>query len=401
MLNHNDNEVATVEAVVELIDTTHATTVVLHGDYSNSSVDDGNNDHSTGGGFEALVVLHATRWLPSLLDSLLRGAGQVMFLNSIFSGLLVAVALVAGKTWVGLLGLLGGFVATVTATVAGVQLEGAAMLHEGLLSYNGVLVGCAFAVFLNDGRPWEGGSVVATVVGASFSSMVSLALKAMHPKTPSWTWGFNIVAIPVLLFVRPFDVTNTATAVGQQVNTNTTLLNATAVPTTSTPPMEAVHFLHAIVSGMSQIFVLDSVVAGGLLIAACFVFSPCLAATGVLGSAIGTLTALIACNVDQVGLVAGLHGYNPALTALAVAVFFVPTGQALVLGLGGAIATSVLSAGASAAFGGAFSSPVLTMPFCVVASFCFYLGSIDVIPGLRIAPTPHSPEGNFKFRRAG
>jgi len=402
---------STAEAVIEMTDTAHAT-------ISRGGSDDmyGHDDPALTSAskitqlFEAMELFHAKRWpcLPSVLDSFLRGAGQVIFLNSIFSGLLVIVALFVGNPWLGSLGFLGGLVATIAAAVARVQLEGADMFHDGLLSYNGVLVGCAFAVFLNDGHSWEWRSVVATIVGASFSAMMSLVLKAIYPKMPSWTWGFNIVAIPVLLFVRPLDVTTATAAVGQQVNTttlNTTAAAAaaaaaaaTAAAATTTTPMEAIQFLCATFSGMSQIFVLDSVIAGALLVVACFVFSPCLAATGVFGSALGTLTAL-ACNADHASLIAGLHGYNPALTALAVGVFFVPTGHALVLGIGGAIATSVLSTGTSAAFGTAFSTPVLTAPFCVVASFCFYLGSSGLIPGLRIAPSPHSPEGNFKFRR--
>ena len=393
---------STAEAVIEMTDTAHAT--ISRGGSAPTSASKITQL------FEAMELFHAKRWpcLPSVLDSFLRGAGQVIFLNSIFSGLLVIVALFLGNPWLGSLGFLGGLVATIAAAVARVQLEGADMFHDGLLSYNGVLVGCAFAVFLNDGHSWEWRSVVATIVGASFSAMMSLVLKAIYPKMPSWTWGFNIVAIPVLLFVRPLDVTTATAAVGQQVNTttlNTTAAAAaaaaaaaTAAAATTTTPMEAIQFLCATFSGMSQIFVLDSVIAGALLVVACFVFSPCLAATGVFGSALGTLTAL-ACNADHASLIAGLHGYNPALTALAVGVFFVPTGHALVLGIGGAIATSVLSTGTSAAFGTAFSTPVLTAPFCVVASFCFYLGSSGLILGLRIAPSPHSPEGNFKFRR--
>ena len=89
----------------------------------------------------------------------------------------------------------------------------------------------------------------------------------------------------------------------------------------------------------------------------------------------------------------GLWGFNPALTALAISVFFVPAAPSYALATGGAAATAVLFGGAKVAMGGAFGVPALTLPFCAVAAGCHLLSHSN-IPGLLLAASPHSPEKN-------
>jgi urea transporter len=346
--------------------------------------------------FKKIAVLHAQRWhrLPTIIDIIFRGAGQVIFLNSIFSGFLVIIALLYGNPWLGLLSFIGGLLSTITGMIVApkyTQLEGTAMLREGLLSYNGVLVGCAFAVFLNEGHP-NALSVIATFFGGVLSTLVSLLLKAIAitrytKKMPSWTWGFNIVTLPVLLIAQ---LTHD---VGTPEQETALLLNNNA-----TYSMDAVHFLYSSCSGMSQIFVVNSVLSGVVFLFACFIFSPFLALIGVAGSTLGTLCAYLL-KEDYSSLLTGIFGYNSALTALSVGVFFVPTGQALVLGVCGAIVTSLLTAGMNLVFASFLMNvPVLTIPFCIVASVCYYLGLSELIPGLRISKSPYSPERNVRFR---
>lgn len=64
---------------------------------------------------------------------------------------------------------------------------------------------------------------------------------------------------------------------------------------------------------------------------------------------------------------AGLWGFNPALTALAVSVFFVPSVQSYTLAACGACATGVLFGGMKTAFGTgelAFTMRVLSIAEC-------------------------------------
>ena len=90
-------------------------------------------------------------------------------------------------------------------------------------------------------------------------------------------------------------------------------------------------------------------------------------------------------------LCAGLWSFNPALTSLAVSVFFVHSPATMALSVGGATATTVLAAGLGPVFG-AFGSPALTMPFCLGVSACYMLK--DSVPALAPAANPHSPEHN-------
>ena len=91
----------------------------------------------------------------------------------------------------------------------------------------------------------------------------------------------------------------------------------------------------------------------------------------------------------------GLWSFNPALTALAVSVFYVPSTSSVILATSGAAATTVLFGGAKVAMGGAFGVPALTLPVCAVASVCYLLHrDAGGVRSLVLAASPHSPERN-------
>lgn len=122
-------------------------------------------------------------------------------------------------------------------------------------------------------------------------------------------------------------------------------------------------------------------------------WSPACAAHTLLGSCVGVGTALaIGAAPAEIG--AGLWGFNPALTALAVSVFFVPSTQSYALATGSSAATAVLFGGAKVAMGTAFGVPALTLPFCAVAAGN-HLIAMGGARGLVLAAAPHSPEKNM------
>ena len=129
---------------------------------------------------------------------------------------------------------------------------------------------------------------------------------------------------------------------------------------------------------------------------------PSYAVHAVGGSAVGAAVGA-ALGAPGAEIVHGLWGFNSALTALAVSVFFEPSphsyalaGGAAVsksprttngrrierLAGGGAAATAVAFAGLKTAMGTALAVPALTLPFCAVASACYLLHA--QIPGLRL-----------------
>lgn len=295
----------------------------------------------------------------------------MVFCNSPLAGAVIMGGLALGDPMLAALAGTGAATATVTAMLAGLD---AGAVKDGLMGYNGALVGCAFAVFL----PMAGihGLVpaAATVAGAAVSPFVALACARAMGSVPHWTLAFNAVALAGLLRVQPLAASAAAATDGP----------AAAVP-------GAFDLLMSPLVGISQIFVVDSAAAGAFIFAGVATYSPLCAASLLGGSAVGALTSALL-GAQAADIAHGLCGFNPALTSLAVSVFFVPTPAAVALSIGGAATTAVATAGINTAIGGALGTPMLTLPFCVAATGCYMLeGNVS---GLVLASSPHSPEMN-------
>jgi urea transporter len=306
---------------------------------------------------------------PLFVDETLRGAGQVVFLNNPACGAMVLGALGYGDPWLGVLATLG--TASATASARALSLD-AGMISAGLAGYNGCLVGCAAAAVL--GQPawsWSFGAAAATVAGAAVTAPLAATLKPMLGRVPQFTWAFNLTTLAVLgSLVRP--------------------LSSAAAPDPTTM-ISALEWACSPLVGISQIFVVNDPISGAMLIGAIGLYSPACAAHTLLGSSVGVATAL-ACGAPATEIGMGLWGYNSALTALAVSVFFVASPSSYALAGSGAAATALLFGASKGAVASAIASPVLTLPFCVVASACHLMP--HVVPTLVHAADPHSPEKN-------
>ncbi|KAL3975904.1 crooked neck [Sarotherodon galilaeus] len=87
-------------------------------------------------------------FLLQLLDWVLRGAAQVMFVNNPLSGLVIFAGLILQNYWWAL----NGFVGTLFATISALLLQqNRGAIAAGLYGYNGILVGLLMAVFSNAG----------------------------------------------------------------------------------------------------------------------------------------------------------------------------------------------------------------------------------------------------------
>ena len=307
--------------------------------------------------------------LPSFVNETLTGVGQVIFLGSPSAGAVTLAALTYGDPWLGTLAALG--TVTATASAHACRLDPGA-ISAGLMGYNGCLVGCAFSVFL--GLPaWSPAAAAAAVMGAAVSAPVVAALKAACGNVPQFTLAFNICTLSALFAVRPL---------------------AGAAPADPATAISAMEWICSPLVGISQIFVVNDAISGALILGAIGMYSPMCAAHTLLGSCIGVGTGL-ALGAPAAELGMGLWGFNPALTALSVSVFFVPGMPSYALATGGAAATAALFGGAKVAMGTALGVPALTLPFCAVAAGCHLLHqSSAASTGLLMAANPHSPEKN-------
>ena len=331
-----------------------------------------------------MTAASTTRWddaaadngVVRFVDTVLRGAGQVMFQNNPLTGLLF----IAGITWgaidagmgeVAVAAVVGLVVATVTAILLDVDHEG---LHQGLYGFNGILVGAGTATFLHvDGYVWA-----YTVVGAAVSTVVMLALANVLK-----TWG-----VPALTF--PFVLTTWFLVLGAWAFTNIEPagLGPAALPTVPGAGAADVDLTVSFVAetlfrNISQVFLINNVATGVIFVLALAVSSLWSAAFAVAGSALALATALVV-GAEGTSITSGLFGFSAVLTAIALgSVFYTPNGRVVCFAALGVVFTVIVQG----AMDGALEPvgiPTFTAPF-VVATWLFLL------PKERFVPVHHAP----------
>jgi urea transporter len=340
-------------------------------------------------------------------------------MNSSVTGLFCLVALFVSDAFLGTCGLLGAVTATLVANVLGLDRD---VTRSGLLSYNGCLVAVAIGLFLGGSGGSDNGvgnRHSRTVTSALHALVPAIGMAAASPLVTSAigrvtiihfglapltfpgeivTWCFILAASQgghvqdaagVSFAMRGggpvYDVAATTTAATTVAGANLTSTSvadaAAATSATTTLNYTGTGFLAGTAAGVGQVMLASSPWSGGIMIIGIAFCSPIAALLAVLGSAVGAATAM-GLGVDAAAVHAGIHGCNPALTALALGgYFFAPYGKKVFVL---AFAACALSAVASAAAAEAFEVglPVLTFPFTVVTwIFCLLSGSIPgVIP---------------------
>lgn len=317
-----------------------------------------------------------------LLDTSFTGIGQVIFLKSKTSGKILLASLAIGDPLTASMAALGTTVSSATAHYSKLD---ASSKEAGLLSYNGCLVGCAASVFL---APISSLLAISafTVAGAASSTFVTASLSKALTPMPQWTIAFNLVTLTALLRARPLLAPMT---VDPDEFIETVLATNTSISVTD--------LLLSPLTGLSQIFVVESAMTGTGIVAAIARYSPRLAQYAVTGSVTGSLVGGLFCGAPSTEIVSGRWGFNSALTSMCVAVFFVATPQSNALAVASAAATAAVFGALQPVFG-TLGSPCLTLPFCLTMSACWLLGSPSgtaaSVPGLILATHPHSPEKN-------
>ena len=294
------------------------------------------------------------------IDINLRGVGQVMFQNHPGTGLLFVAALAwgafaadAGAVFVG--GLLGLAAGSLTAMWLRVDAQN---LAAGLYGYNALLVGLALPTFLEPSPLlW-----FYVLLGGAVSVVCTLgtAQVAGTFRVAALTFPFVLVTWLLLLATYGFaGLQGTALPYASQV---------APVDPAATHLLDPAAFIGGVLQSISQVFLKGDAFSALLLLAGLALSSLSAAAWGLVGALLAVATAhALGAESDLVS--AGLMGFSPVLTAIALGAVFhaadAPRTRVIGYAVLGTVFTVVVQ-GALNVLLTPFGIPTLTAPFVLV-----------------------------------
>ncbi|XP_030824308.1 urea transporter 2-like [Camarhynchus parvulus] len=289
-----------------------------------------------------------------LLDWVLRGISQVMFVNNPLTGLVILAGLLLQNPWWTLTGCVGTLVSTLTALILG---QDRSAIAAGLHGYNGVLVGLLMAVFSADGD-YNWWLLLPVALVSMTCPIFTSALSAVFSKwdLPVLTLPFNLALTLYLAASGPHNLFFPTTVIRP----------ATATPNITWADAEITMLLQSIPVGVGQVYGCDNPWTGGIFLIGLFISSPLICVHTVIGSAVGMLAGLsLATPFSQIYL--GLWGYNSSLSCAAIGgMFLALTWQTHLLAMACALFSAYLGAAVThmlSVFGVASG----TWPFCLSA----------------------------------
>lgn len=222
-----------------------------------------------------------------IIQTTLRGIGQVMFQNNIYSGALFLAGIFYNSWLLGLAALLGTIISTGAAQFLKYSKED---IENGLYGFNGTLTGIAIFLFFEVNVA----IVFALILGTILSTLVMHYLKKI---VPPFTAPFVLatwLVIYSLLFIFNF-----------------TLLTSSA-PTEST-----FNILNASSNSFGQVMFQQNVVTGLFFILAILVNNKLMAGYAIYAAILGSVAGwLFSEPISAIN--AGLMGYNAILCAIAL-----------------------------------------------------------------------------------
>ena len=297
------------------------------------------------------------------IDINLRGIGQVMFQDNPLTGALFLAAIGWGSYAADVPQVaLGGAIAVVVATLTAQWLRAdRAALHSGLYGYNAVLVGLALPTFLApDPLVWT-----YVVLGAAVSVVTMLgAANALKP------WGVSALTFPFVLITWLLLLATYGFAGLSGSELPAADAAAPYVPV-ATATFAVGDFVQGVLRSISQVFLKGSAISALLLLAGLAVSSLAAAAFAVGGAILAVITAHLL-GAESELITAGLLGFSPVLTAIALGtVFHQPGWRVAAYAALGTVFTVVAQAALDVALA-PLAIPALTAPF-VLVSWIFLL----------------------------
>jgi urea transporter len=314
--------------------------------------------------------------LVRFIDTLLRGAGQVMLQNNPVTGLLF----VAGITWGAVDAdmpevAVGAVVALTVSTATAIMLDAdSPSLRMGLYGFNGILVGTAIPTFLDsDALGW-----VYVVVGAAVSTVAMLAIASVFKtwEVPALTFPFVLTTWFLLLGAYAFANVESGSLASPAFPLDASESAAHVDVTTSV-------ILETVFRNISQVFLINNVATGVIFVGALLVSSRWSAVFALIGSSVA-LGGALALGATATSVTAGLFGFSAVLTGIALgSVFYTPGLKVLIYTLLAVIFTVIVQGALDTALT-PIGIPTLTAPF-VLVTWLF------LIPKEKFVPIPHKP----------
>lgn len=284
----------------------------------------------------------------------LRGLGQVMFQDSMWSGLLFFIGIVWGAfdegqgvvAW-GMI--LGTFISTLTGYILQLPDQNGG---QGLWGFNGCLVGCAFPTFMgNTIWMWLG-----LMLCAAMSTWVRSGLDNVMAK-----WGVSSLTFPFVISTYFFLLASRLFA-----SMPPDYMGSPELPVGGggVLNMEFGNLVIYWLKGIAQIFLINSWITGLFCLAALAVKSWRACMWAAIASAIA-LFIVIVWHGPAKDIAMGLYGFSAVLTGIALGdTFCNHSWKAAVWTVIGIVATVFIQAGMNAFFS-PMGLPTLTGPFCV------------------------------------
>lgn len=288
------------------------------------------------------------------VGSLFRGAGQVMFQESVLSGAIFLLAIFVGAWGRGDLSLFwGALLSLLVATFAGLWLDGSKSdTRSGLMGFNAILCGCGFATFLSSG--W------AMWLSLILCSVLTILIRS----------GLNRLLLPygVGSFTLPFVFSLWLFLLAAQSLSSMQVVGLTSAhfahSSSSVINLGVLNLVQSWLRGISQVFLISSPLSGAIFLVGLFVADIRAGVWAMVASAVSMALAIaIGCSGQAVS--AGLYGFSPVLTALALSLNSNYKGFRGAVWILWAVVLTLFVQVAMNSLVMPFGIPSLTFPFCI------------------------------------
>ncbi|MFJ7935877.1 urea transporter [Sporosarcina sp. NPDC096371] len=288
-----------------------------------------------------------------LIPISLKGFSQVMLIENALSGALILLGITIHSPLLGLMALISSIVGTITAHYLHAD---KLAVSQGIYGFNSLLCGIAIMLFLQNDWRW-----LITPVAAIMAAVLMFYLSKYTAK-----WKIPILTFPFVV-VTWIGLLAAYQVKGLKINPE---FVATSPANWNLPIEGTPHFFLALIKGVGEVFIIDSLWAGSLILISLFVAGWRYGVYAIAGTFISWLTA-ISLGVNSELLNMGLYNYNAVLTIIAVGLLFDDKRNFPLVGIFAAATTVPISAGIELLIY-PLGLPALTSPF-IISTWLFLL----------------------------